>query len=118
MSETIKGPTSKQEQTERLQAVLAAIEANPEHHIQHQWHCGTRHCFAGFAQLLALEMPVTTATDPGIHYLTVDGRDRYAPADALKWLGLSGERLFFVQTLDELRNEVDRIIADPNSLAP
>lgn len=35
----------------RFIRVLEAIEANPEHWNQNHWHCGTSHCFAGFAEL-------------------------------------------------------------------
>jgi len=33
--------------------VLDTIKANPESWDQTQWHCGTTHCFAGHAQILA-----------------------------------------------------------------
>ena len=35
--------------------VLDAIHANPDSWRQDRWHCGTQHCFAGQAQLLAAE---------------------------------------------------------------
>ncbi|MGL5937068.1 MAG: hypothetical protein ACRCZI_15765 [Cetobacterium sp.] len=33
--------------------VLAQIEAHPETWNQKMWHCGTTHCFAGWAQVLS-----------------------------------------------------------------
>lgn len=39
--------------TENLQKVLAQIEAHPETWDQTKWHCGTKHCIAGWAQILA-----------------------------------------------------------------
>lgn len=38
-----------------FERTLAAIKANPEHWDQGDWHCGTSHCFAGFAQVLSLQ---------------------------------------------------------------
>lgn len=37
-----------------FERVLSAIKANPENWYQRQWHCGTSHCFAGFAEILDL----------------------------------------------------------------
>ena len=38
---------------EHYQQVLDQITAHPETWDQTQWHCGTTHCFAGWAQLLS-----------------------------------------------------------------
>jgi hypothetical protein len=37
---------------ENLLAVMAHIEANPACHKQDTWHCGTSHCFGGWAQIM------------------------------------------------------------------
>lgn len=37
-----------------FERTLAAIKANPEHWNQKTWHCGTSHCFAGFAHIIDL----------------------------------------------------------------
>ena len=38
---------------ENFQKVLDQITAHPETWDQTDWHCGTTHCFAGWAQLLS-----------------------------------------------------------------
>lgn len=38
---------------EHYQLVLDQITAHPETWNQTQWHCGTTHCFAGWAQVLS-----------------------------------------------------------------
>ena len=45
---------------ELLQKTLDTIKANPEHWNQYHWHCGTSHCFAGFAELIANGIPIQT----------------------------------------------------------
>lgn len=93
---SIQPPKDKEERDARLDLVLATIEANPSHWDQSDWHCGTSHCFAGFAQYLAvdwnLSMPAT-----GCFTLTIDGKKRAAWDDAEVWLGIDGvqsSRLF------------------------
>ena len=41
-----------------LNDTLDAIKANPDHWDQEHWHCETSHCFAGFAELLSLGLPL------------------------------------------------------------
>lgn len=38
---------------ENFRVVLGHIKANPNSWDQTTWHCGTTHCFAGWAQILA-----------------------------------------------------------------
>jgi len=38
---------------ENIQKVLNIIEKNPSSWNQSRWHCGTSHCFAGWAQIVA-----------------------------------------------------------------
>lgn len=38
---------------ERIKQVIDRIEANPKMLDQGIWHCGTKHCFAGYAQILS-----------------------------------------------------------------
>ena len=38
---------------ENIQKVIDVIEANPASWDQSDWHCGTKHCFAGHAQILS-----------------------------------------------------------------
>lgn len=45
---------------ELLQKTLDTIKANPQHWDQSKWHCGTSHCFAGFAELIAKNIPIET----------------------------------------------------------
>ena len=46
--------------TELLQLTLKTIKENPEHWDQTRWHCGTSHCFAGFAQLIYNNISIKT----------------------------------------------------------
>lgn len=48
---------------ELLQKTLDAIKANPQHWEQSVWHCGTSHCFAGFAELIDRGLPIDTHED-------------------------------------------------------
>jgi hypothetical protein len=43
---------------ELLLKTLQTIKDNPQHWNQAVWHCDTSHCFAGFAQLLDLKLPL------------------------------------------------------------
>lgn len=45
---------------ELLQLTLDTIKANPQHWAQTHWHCGTTHCFAGFAELLGMGLSLDT----------------------------------------------------------
>lgn len=45
---------------ELLTKTLETIKANPKHWNQSYWHCDTSHCFAGFAELLANNIPIDT----------------------------------------------------------
>jgi hypothetical protein len=46
---------------ELLQKTLGAIKDNPQHWNQKYWHCRTSHCFAGFAELIAHNIPINTS---------------------------------------------------------
>ena len=48
---------------ELLQLTLDTIKANPQHWDQTSWHCGTTHCFAGFAELLSKNLSLDTYID-------------------------------------------------------
>tara|TARA_R110002126_G_scaffold155255_2_gene302292 strand:- start:3070 stop:3441 length:372 start_codon:yes stop_codon:yes gene_type:complete len=48
---------------ELLQKTLDTIKANPQHWKQERWHCGTSHCFAGFAELINRGLPIDTHED-------------------------------------------------------
>jgi hypothetical protein len=90
-----------------LEATLAAIEANPDHWVQGAWHCGTSHCFAGFAQCLRRGVdPLTTNCD--------SWRD---PSNKTRqWLGLTARQwediINYDNTLDELRDYVKQFCKD------
>ena len=61
---------------DRFIQVLDKIEAEPEHWEQSRWHssCGTKHCFAGWAQLMSGKE---------------DGWGCTAREDAMEWLELT-----------------------------
>jgi len=48
---------------ELLEKTLETIKANPEHWNQKNWHCGSSHCFAGFAELLSFGLPINSEVD-------------------------------------------------------
>lgn len=131
----ITPPRDHDEKVERLKAVLAAIEANPQHWDQEQWHCGTSHCFAGFAQLLARDLPFDRqplicnhggddGTELGI--ISDSGLFLNTARDAEVWLGMKfhywddnmdchndSEELFHPEnTLADLRRIVSAIAAE------
>lgn len=43
--------------------ILKTIKSNPKHWNQENWHCGTSHCFAGFAELEKLKLPLKTSEE-------------------------------------------------------
>ena len=53
--------------------VLDKIKAHPQCWKQDSWHCGTQHCFAGWAQILSGK----------------EANDQTVRRDARVWLGLS-----------------------------
>ncbi len=63
MREQIKSfrAVNKELNKENFQAVLDRIKANPCSWDQSKWHCGTTHCFAGHAQIMAGK-PIDDAT--------------------------------------------------------
>jgi len=82
--------------TENFQRVLEKIEACPAEWDQGSWHCGTKHCFAGWAQILSGK-PANDAT---------------ARVDAREWLGLTRYEAdyFFsmVRTLEDFQAGYDK----------
>ena len=99
---------------ELLQKTLNAIKANPQHWNQKTWHCGTSHCFAGFAELIANNIPIETSAEDliAIRYtkLLPYGTGSYAE----KLLGISdedGDVLFHgYNTLEQLERMVAYLI--------
>ncbi len=88
-----------------LQLTLDTIKANPQHWDQQQWHCGTTHCFVGFAYLLHHNLPLTTTE----HDLGIDILFR-TRGEATILLGLApyqANRLFSAgNTLEDLEHIV------------
>jgi hypothetical protein len=84
---------------ENIKKVLEVIENNPETWDQSSWHCGTSHCFAGHAQILAGK----------------EINDETCRRDARTFFGFTGfEADYFFysyRTLEELKTSLD-----PNSL--
>ena len=79
-------------QVENLKAVLHQIETHPETWKQSSWHCGTSHCFAGWAQIMAGK--------PAL--------DSTVRVDARKWLGLTA---YEMNDISDSWNDIDRIRA-------
>lgn len=108
-------PRTIEERNARLELVMRTIEENPGHWNQLRWHCGSSHCFAGFAQCLARELDwkvnfvenycqfsslrtqdFERTAIPGIwresENLDME-ESHYADYDAMRWLGLLTEYL-------------------------
>jgi len=87
-------------QADNLRAVLAHIEAHPETWKQSSWHCGTSHCFGGWAQIMAGR----PASDASVR------------ADARKWLGLTryeADLLFDgYNSIETIREVVTELVSD------
>ena len=114
-------PRDKQERDERLDLVLRTIEENPQHWDQRNWHCGTSHCFAGFAQLLGRRMSLGTSIDKD-HPYVMDGAVYHHPSgDAQEWLGLTEQQCSIFDNglfdpdndIYDLRAAVDQIKQSP-----
>jgi hypothetical protein len=108
-------PKNAAERNERLAMVLNHIENNPTHWNQRKWHCGTSHCFAGFAQLFARGISLAVEFDrdnAGIKDKDDPIENDYIAAedDATGWLGLTHRQSAFLydgdNTLDDLRTQV------------
>ena len=104
-----------------LQATLDAVLANPKHWRQGSWHCGTSHCFAGFAEMIRLaENPTEQCSEA--HYCpsdAIDGMQRAALADreeTQKWLDLTDEEWGRVvdggNSLEDLKRIVCRLVQE------
>jgi hypothetical protein len=119
----MRPPQSPEERAERQRTVLTVIEENPQHHNQGSWHCGSSHCYAGCASLLALGLPVSTdvmARLDGLHFEKEGGTHHDGPYidardHAAEWLGLDrheADALFSgANKLDDLRRHVESLAA-------
>lgn len=99
---------------ELLQKTLDAIKANPKHWNQKSWHCGTSHCFAGFAELIANGLPVKTSFDEIKKLKTTRKLAMSTFIEAERLLGISDEDsdvLFYgYNTLPQLERMVAYLI--------
>lgn len=90
---------------ENLLAVMALIEANPACHRQDTWHCGTSHCFGGWAQIMGGN----------------EANDATVRRDARIFLGITeheADKLFAPNnSRPELRAMVDSMVDDGYSRA-
>ena len=58
---------------ENFKRVLDHIEAYPETWCQNDWHCNTKHCIAGHAQIMAGKRPnPATAYDDAKEFFDID----------------------------------------------
>lgn len=73
---------------ENFKRVLAHIEAFPETWYQGDWHCGTQHCLAGHAQIMAGKpLKAVNAYDDAMEFLDIDHNEA-------EWLFFHGEVKF------------------------
>ena len=98
---------------ELLQKTLDTIKANPEHWNQEQWHCGTSHCFAGFAELIANNLSIEMSCEQ-VRALRLNGKleDRIC-SYAEKLLGITDDDSDVLfdpyNTLEQLERMVDHL---------
>lgn len=105
----ITPPRTWKERGQRIKRTMSLLLANKQHWAQHDYHsdCGTSHCFAGFAQILARGLnPVKKCSLAG------------ADAEARVWLGLNSreEDAMFDgdNTLDALKRLSKEFAAGPS----
>jgi hypothetical protein len=117
VAEIVEAPKTQEERNERLQRVLDHIQHNPDQWKQSAWHCGTSHCFAGFAQLLARGIGFAVVFDRNDMPIDEEGEAVSPKRDARNWLGLTGleaERLFLSDNdLGDLQALVTEFIDAP-----
>lgn len=99
---------------ELLQKTLDTIKANPQHWNQKFWHCSTSHCFAGFAELIANNLPIEMSFEQ-LRAFKLNGKLEYSTGRyAEKLLGISdddGDTLFYgYNTLEQLERMVAYLI--------
>lgn len=102
---------------ELLQKTLDTIKANPQHWDQTKWHCGTSHCFAGLAELIAHNVPIETDESVLLkdqRFFSPRFSDWSTPEHATVLLNLSdndAERLFQAwNTLEDLEAMIAGLI--------
>ncbi len=99
---------------ELLQKTLDTIKANPQHWNQRYWHCGTSHCFAGFAELIANNLPIEINNEQ-VGAFKLDRKLQLGTGEyAEELLGISnhdGDTLFYgYNTLEVLERMVAHLI--------
>lgn len=110
-----------------LQATLDAVLANPKHWRQASWHCGTSHCFAGFAEMVRLAENPTEMCSEACYGQgdPMDGQRRAPLADreaTQAWLGLTDEEWGRVvdggNSLEDLKRIVCRLVQEHSQETP
>lgn len=91
MNRNIKIPVPNKE---RLEAVLEQINKHPKTWIQSDWHCGSSHCFMGWAQVMSGKRP----------------DDDKALADGAKWLGLTHTEALQLSCAGNSRADLRKIV--------
>ena len=81
---------------ERHNQIIAMIEANPKSWNQLYWHCGTSHCYGGWAQVLS--------------GATINKNTAFE--DARRWLELS---IFEAKEAFNIHNSLDDLKDLPNN---
>ena len=102
---------------ELLQKTLDTIKAKPQHWDQTKWHCGTSHCFAGFAELIAHKVSIDTDEEvlkDDLRFFSPRFDDWSTSEHATELLGISdddAETLFAsYRTLEDLEEMVASLI--------
>jgi hypothetical protein len=97
-----------------LQATLDAVLAHPEHWSQRMWHCGTSHCFAGFAEMIRLGESVEKRCSLASYQPSTDDASLAQEGATRMWLGLDREEWMSItnalNTMEELQERVCEVI--------
>lgn len=99
---------------ELLQKTLDTIKANPQHWKQDTWHCGTSHCFAGFAELIGNNIPISIS-DKELRDIKLHTNLRWSTClNAEELLGITdadSDILFYgYNTLEQLERMIAHLI--------
>jgi hypothetical protein len=91
----------------RLKRVMKTIKENPKHWNQNDWHCGTSHCFAGFAVLDKYKQSPKCSAKTINSITTVHTED-----EAIDYLKLDTNDAIFLFSPGNTLEELERIVSN------
>lgn len=98
---------------DRLTQTLTNVKNNPDHWDQSHWHCGTNHCFVGFAEMQCLAEINNVPIDSALSMFSSSDIDFPVEVDS-DYFGISVEAfeclVHRTNTLEQLEYFVDLLI--------